>query len=420
MTLTTQHVIPLWLLVSLSLLQAAPAAAEGMDLVNVSGDIRQRATYVSAIDFDDNNPETGWFWTQRIRVNADMGAVDGVHGRISLYSGIQEGIEQSPVHDNHLDIQEAYITLPVAEAELTLGRQEIALGSQRLVGTRDGTNVRRNWEGMRLVTPLADWNVQAIALQLVQVDSDGAFNDESTSGRQLAGVYATKMLPWTGLDVYYLYARFKDRETIEGVADEQRQSLGMRIFGESGSVFWNWEAVAQGGTFGGKTIRAWTLASNTGVRLPGSWNPELTLSTNVASGDKNPGDGRLETFNALYPRGNYFSDLAQLAPANFFNLNPYLTLQPREDVFISLDVNFYWRLQKDDGIYSPPSNLLRTPGGSRERFVNTAVSLSVEWELNPRWLLALSLTHSQPEEFISETGPSDTANFGEFTVLARF
>jgi hypothetical protein len=100
-------------------------------------------------------------------------------------------------------------------------------------------------------------------------------------------------------------------------------------------------------------------------------------------------------------------------------LNPYLRLRPRENVFISFDINYYWRLETEDGIYGPPGNLIRGPGGSTERFVNTAYSLSLEWELNPHWMFGLSLAHSQPEAFIKETGPADTANFAEFTILAR-
>ncbi|MEM1114506.1 MAG: alginate export family protein [Pseudomonadota bacterium] len=387
--------------------------------LTLSGDLRERATYVSAIDFDEDAADTGWFWTQRIRMNADIGDNSGVHGRISLLSAIQEGIDNSPIQNNHLDIQEGYIVLPLGEADLKIGRQEIMLGSQRLLGTRDGTNVRRNWEGFRLTAPVNNWELETFGLQLVQVDSEGSFNDESLHERQLAGVYGTREFALGGLDLYYMYSDAKDRVTIEGQADQRRHSVGARLFGEYGSVFWNWEAILQGGRHGNDEIRAWTLATNTGYRLSGPWRPELMLSVNVASGDSDPDDGRLETFDALYPRGNYFSDLAQLGPANFFNVNPYLRLQPRDDLSLSLDVNFYWRLELEDGVYGPPGNLIRTPDGSRERFVNTAVSLSLTWEPNPHWQFAVSLAHSQPEAFIEATGPADTANFAEFTILAR-
>jgi hypothetical protein len=144
------------------------------------------------------------------------------------------------------------------------------------------------------------------------------------------------------------------------------------------------------------------------------------LSVNVASGDTTPGDGKLETFDALYPRGNYFSELAQLGPANFFNVNPYLTVTPTDGVTMQFDLNLYWRLETSDGIYGPAGNLIRLPGDSDERFVNTALSASIDWELDRHFVLGLALTHSRPEAFIEDTGPADISNFAQFTFEARF
>lgn len=62
---------------------------------------------------------------------------------------------------------------------------------------------------------------------------------------------------------------------------------------------------------------SWTLASQTGftfASLP--WQPRIALSTNIASGDTDPDDADLGTFNPLYPRGNYFSEDAVLGPRN--------------------------------------------------------------------------------------------------------
>lgn len=409
------HQCLLWLF-----LVAVPAVAD-VELaqgVTLAADIRERATYVSAIDFDSDAADTGWFWTQRIRATVDVELENGVSGRISLLSGLQSGIDTTPIEDNHLALQEGYFVLPIAGTASKLGRQEIRLGSQRLVGWRDGTNVRRNWDGLRVSGTAGGWNWDTFALQLVDVEPEGAFNDTSDDDRLLGGLYATGKVGPSGVDLYYLYVHYEDRGTIEGPGVQDRHSVGARLFGERGDWFWNWEAVYQFGEHGSLDIQAWTFATNTGYRLPGTWQPALMLSANIASGDSDRSDDKLETFDALYPRGSYFSELAQLGPANFFNLNPYLTLAPREDLSLSLDINFYWRLEREDGVYGPPGNLVRPPLGSRERFVNTAVSLAVEWQVSRHWFLGLSLTHSRPEDFFEETGSADNANFAEFTIEA--
>ncbi len=401
---------------------AGSATAASVDTAAwaLSGDIRERATYASAIDFDENAPDTGSFWTQRLRLTADYDDNGYLAGRLSLLSALQTGLAANPVEQNLLDLQEAWLQLRFDDVALRVGRQEMSLGSQRLVGTRDGTNVRRSWDGVRATIDAADWHIDVFGMQLVDVEPNGVFNDSSDDDRVLAGAYATRDASWTDLDLYYLYARFDERLTIEGLANQERHSVGARGFGERGRAFWNWEAVYQFGSHGANDIRAWTLATNTGLRLDSAWSPELMLSVNVASGDTDADDGKLETFDALYPRGNYFSELAQLGPANFVNVNPYLAVAPTDDVTMQFDLNLYWRLETSDGVYGPAGNLIRAPGDSDERFVNTALSASIEWELDQYFLLGLSLTHSRPEAFIADTGPADISNFAQFTFEASF
>ncbi|MEM9304060.1 MAG: alginate export family protein [Pseudomonadota bacterium] len=399
-----------------------PAMAQetAQEAWSLDGLVRERATYQSAIAFDEDDPDAGWFWSQRISLTGRYQSEGPISGSVTLLSAYQRGIEDSPVERNDLDIQEGFLRFSGGSSWLQLGRQELILGSQRFLGSRDGTNVRRTWDGVRAATSLGDWQLQAFGVQLVDVESSGAFNDSSDSDRVIAGLYGTGALAGTGLDLYYLYSRFDDRATIEGVADQERHTIGARAFGQRDALFWNWEAAWQFGDHGDADIEAWTLATNTGLRLDSAWSPELMLSVNVASGDERRDDGELGTFDALYPRGNYFSELALLGPANFFNVNPYLRLAPSDQLAVSFDINWFWRLEEADGVYGPPGNVLRRPLGSDERFVNTAVSFTVDWTPAPNWLLGASFSYSRPEDFIQETGPADSTGFVQLTAQVSF
>ena len=396
------------------------AVEEGADRATFSVDLRERATYVSAIEYDNNDPRAGWFWTQRLNVVGDFRLASAWSARVALLSALQEGGDISPVERNNLAVQEGFVEYSNGRSSLRLGRQEIRLGSQRLVGWRDGTNVRRTWDGVRYRYDGGTWQLDAIGLQLVDVETDGAFNDSSDDDRVLAGIYATTSRRWTSLDIYYLYSGFDDRATIQGTADQRRHSIGARVFGDSGGWFWNWEAVYQFGDLGADDISAWTLATNTGYRFDAAWSPSVMLSVNVASGDDDPADNTFRTFDALYPRGSYFSELAQLGPANFFNLNPYLSIQPVETLSVTFDLDLYWRLETADGVYAPPGNIIRRPAGSPERFVNSALSAAIEWEATETVFLGLSLTYSRPEAFLEDTGPADDTSFAEFTFEMNF
>ena len=401
-----------------------PVDVEAPGTVRVSGTLRERATYLSSVEFDPEHEHDGWFWTQRLSVTGDVRANPWLAGRVTLLSALQEGGEDSPIERNELDLQEAYLDFGNAEAmQLRVGRQELVLGSQRLLGSRNGTNVKRTWDGLRATVHRGAWRLDALALREVQVDTDGAFNDDSDDGAELAGVYGSGTVPFLPgrLDAYYLYTESDDRLTIEGTADQERHTVGVRSFGEVGSWFWNWEAIYQFGDHGDLDIAAWSLASNTGYRFPEArWHPELMLSVNIGSGDDNNGDGELGTFDALFARGSYFSELALLAPSNFVNVHPYLKVHPSETLTAFVDVNFYWRLEEEDGLYANPTRILREPGASEEHFANVSVSAGLEWEASDAVFLSVLYTHAAPQRFVEETGAAHRIDFLELTARFRF
>ncbi len=96
------------------------------------------------------------------------------------------------------------------------------------------------------------------------------------------------------IDLYWLgYERDRGRFAA-AQGREHRHSFGTRLFGSAKNWDWNLEAVFQIGHIGSQTISAWTVASDTGftfTALP--WSPRPGLKADIASGDKNPSDGRL-------------------------------------------------------------------------------------------------------------------------------
>lgn len=402
--------------------EAGDKAPADRPVLIVSGQLRERASYQSALDYDEEAEAAGWFFTQRLALALDADISPDLRARASLVSALIEGGEEnSPIERNALDLQEAWLEIGPEDAHVRLGRQEIRLGSQRLLAVRDGTTVRRTWDGVRAKARLGEVELDAFALRLVDVAPNGVFNDGRNEGRDIAGLQVTFPAPLGTLDAYHIFSEVGDRRTIEGVADERRHSLGLRASGSRGGWFWDWEAVYQSGRFGRGDISAWTLATNTGYRWESrAWKPEIMLSANIASGDGDPGDGDLGTFSALYPNASYFSENAVLGPANFFNLHPYFRLRPSGSLFLAVDANFYWRLEREDGVYAPPGNILRLPRRARARFVDTSISGVVEWEPAEHILLSLLFTHSAPQAFIRATGPAHSIDFLEATLQFAF
>jgi len=71
---------------------------------------------------------------------------------------------------------------------------------------------------------------------------------------------------------------------------------------------YNEEGIFQFGHFRSKDIRAWAISTEAGYRLDSiPLGPRFGLRAVAFSGNQNPGDDTLGTFNSLNEKGPYFS-----------------------------------------------------------------------------------------------------------------
>ncbi len=387
------------------------------------GEIRQRYEFTHNPAFGADPQDSAGVWLQRYAVHADLRIGEDLRLFAQLVSALATGRAGGPgaVDENELELQNGFVDLgpwSSADATLTLrpGRQELQYGAGRLVDVREGPNVRRTFDAARAIVQASRWRVDALYAR-PRLSRRGVFDDVGDDAQALWGAYAAGR----GVDYYYL--GFRDDEGVfqQGTAHERRHSLGVRLWGGEGPWDWNWEALYQFGRFGGGDIRAWTLATDTGYTFRHArWRPRVAINANVASGDDDPDDPDLGTFNPLYPRGNYFSEAAVLGPRNFFNVHPFVTVRPAPGWSVTADVNFFWRLETADGVYSPSGQLIRAAGGSDRRFVAWSVSLTSEYAVTDRVTLTAIYTHLAPGDFIRATGPAENIDFLELTLQFRF
>lgn len=410
--------------------KALPLNGSGEAFLSLGGGIRQRYEYTRDPLFGADPQDDLGVWLQRYSVFGDLRLGPHVRAFAELSSALAFGREggAGPVDENELALQNGFVDLSFAPAEgawLTLrpGRQELQYGSGRLIDVRDGTNVRRTFDAARSILELPNWRIDALAAR-PRTPKPGVFDDSTNDDRALWGVYAAgepALLPAGSADLYYLGFHDDEGTFVQGSADEQRHSFGLRLWGEELGWDWNVEAVYQFGSFGDGDISAWTLASQTGftfAALP--WQPRIALSTNIASGDTDADDADLGTFNPLFPRGNYFSEDAVLGPRNFFNVHPFVTVQPTASWSFTADMNFFWRLETEDGVYAPGGQIIREPDGSRERYVGSALSLTSEHEIADNLIFTAIYTHFFAGDFLRETGPSEDIDYVELTVEYKF
>ncbi|WP_052107760.1 alginate export family protein [Aerolutibacter daejeonensis] len=395
--------------------------------LSLGGEARWRYEYTHHPAYGEDPQDKRGAVLQRYAAFVDLRAGNRIRGFVQINSAWATGrvAGPSPVDENRLDLENAFVEVSSqASAGSVLGLrhgiQELRLGSARLVDVREGPNVRRTFQGTRGWAQFGAWRVDAFDVS-PRLALPASFDDRRSLTQDLQGVYATRNQSNSGLDLYALHYDARDARYVQGSAQERRWSLGVRSFGQRGPWDWNWEAVLQGGHFGDASIRAWTLATDTGYTFTGAqWSPRVALLAAAASGDRHPGDGRLETFNPMFPRGNYFGEDATLGPHNFFNLQPTVSFQPHADVSVEASLDVFWRQSPDDGVYAPAGALVRAPGGSRARHVATVASLGTTWEPTPQWTSSVVLAYLKPGRFLRETGDHQPLGYIELTLRYRF
>ncbi|WP_457355098.1 alginate export family protein [Sphingomonas sp. UYP23] len=331
-----------------------------------------------------------------------------------------------PIDQTRVDLLQGFADIRIGDAAtgdpagvgvtLRAGRQQLSLGTERLVGTRYGPNVPLAFDGFRAIASVDGAVVNLLAVRPVQPGL-GTFDDRRSRTKSLWGVYA--QLP--GLDLYYLGYRNSDAAFNGRSGSELRHSIGVRSYGTSGAWHWNTEAIGQFGRFAGGPISAWTLSTELGHRfVHAPLAPDAIFRFASISGDKQAGDKKLNTFNALFPKGKYFGDLSPVGPYNLVSANTLVNMDLSRTVSASAGAMSYWRFTTADGVYDIPGHLVRAAGGSTKRYIGKEAEASLAWQATPELQLSASLSAFDPGGFIKDTGSAKTITLVGLEFNFRF
>lgn len=326
-----------------------------------------------------------------------------------------------PIDEKNLDFQAGFLELGTStedkSIELRVGRQELEYGSGRLIDVREGPNVRLSFDGFMVKSKINSWQIDGFAMR-PDLDNFGFFDNAPNHAVGFWGVYATKSLPRkTSLEMYYLGLDRKQATFERGTAQEVRHSIGARfsraIATDRPAWDFDYEALWQFGTFGSDNIRAWTVASETGYRLPTvRLKPRFSAKADISSGD-HPNSNTLGTFNPLFPKGNYFGVLATTGPGpiNFIDIHPRVEGTFPHDVTASFDCIFQWRESVEDGVYAVPGFLIRAADGSRARFVGNRPGTEIHWQATRHLWFQADYGIFYAGKFLKQTQPGRNINY---------
>lgn len=386
-------------------------------LLSFGGSYRFQTEAFINEQFDKAVDETDYWFLNRFMAHAHL----KIGTSFEFFSELNSSLITSkdnivPVDRDELNFNQLFIKYHFnTNWSFLLGRQNLRLGSGRLVDIREGPNVRLSFDMVQV--QYKDQNTSITGFHAIPIQpQEGIFdNDILQVNETLSGIYWTQN--WaqnTNTDIYVLYKTEENKTWNIGTADDNRTSFGVRHFGKWKGLIYNNEFVYQFGSFGNDDISAWTISFN--IEKPFSFGA-IGFKTEAISGN-NDSTSSLNTFDGLYPRGAYFGRVARFGPSNLIDFHPYFDTKIGS-VNLEFDYVAFWRFSKTDGVYGPPL-ILEYPSVNNKRFIGNQIGVIASYELNTHINFELESNIIFPGGFLEQSGLDDTLYHFVFTTEFKF
>jgi hypothetical protein len=405
---------------------ATPAPAPASPQVNVGGQLRLRPEHRNRLKPDATGGTSDAFFGQRARANVTV-STERLRAFVEVQDARNWGTEVSTVsNDRNMDLHQAYLDLPDlahSGVSLTVGRQELAYGDERLLGAADWLTAARSFDGA----------VVRYGGKGGTVDALGALvNDRKTGARGvgdmvLSGAYGRFLRdkPGRELDLYVL--NLADGAQIAGELTGQDDSrittTGARArYGKATGPQASAEAAFQFGHRGPDDHEANAFALAAGYIFNVRYKPGVRFEWDRATGDGAPTDGRSREFNNLFPTNHAVYGYADLQGWRNMNaLKGTLTVSPRPGHVISADF-LRFRLLEARGAWKDDAGevLGQDPTGGSGREIGDELDLLYRFPARKDLTFLLGYSAFFPGRFAESFGRTKTQSYVYSQILFKF
>lgn len=399
--------------------------------VSFGGELREQFQYYDNLNFGDVPPafsksSTGQLW-HRVMLHANLEIGDNTRIFTQLGSTFRF-FNPNPltpeIDENRLSLHQAFLDYRFNNRwMLRLGRQEIFYGSHRLFTFREGPNTRLAFDAAVVKYTSDKKKLDAFVLTPVH-SREGVFDDRSFKD-VIVGIYGTNTIAPKAviLDYYSMSFHSNQRKYNYVSGKENRQIAGIRLFSENERFNYELEATYQYGKFNELRINAYGFAADVNYKLVPKHNLIAGIGSNYMSGDKNPNDNELNTYNTLFSKPPY-GLTAPIGASNLINVNPYVKLNPVKKLHVFATAYFMRRQSHQDGTYSPGAVEVRpNPGmlfASPEKEIGTLLVLETSYTVNQHLSFGFDASHFLAGKYVKETGNGKAVTYLSLKGSYRF
>jgi hypothetical protein len=396
--------------------------------LKLSGEVRFRFESRQGLGFQEGNDDS--YGLVRTRLNIDMQPTSWLQFFAQGQDARAPGINASPaggLYRDPFDLRQAYVRLKAGERRtvaVTVGRQLLNYGDQRLIGPLDWTNTARAFDAVKLeLQPHPDVKLDFFSASVVENNPNRRL-DQSPEGNNLHGFYGAirNIIPKSTIEPFLLWKTTPLASSELGrTGDLDRYTGGVRIWGKGlGRWDYNLGVARQWGAAATNTIRAWGSYAEIGYTLPLQWTPRAYAEYTFGSGDADPNDGHIGGFDDLYPTAHLWYGYNDLVGwRNLKNVRLGLQVQPRAKLKASFDYHLFWLASSRDGLYNAAGRLTvgAPEGGAADTKIGDEVDATFTVPLTPVIALGGGVGHMFPGPFLEANSPGHGNTF-TFLFLA--
>lgn len=332
------------------------------------------------------------------------------------------------MEENPLEIHQAFLDFVPIDSEFEkltfrIGRQELAYGTQRLVGTREGPNNRQSFDALRSIYEMKKTRIEMFYSQYVNARKmmfDDKFMDKN---KKLWGFYLTQnQIPYlNNMDLYYIGFEKLNAKYNNVYGREIRHSFGVRFFNSKNNWKYDTEALYQTGKLGNQNISAWSASVNTSYKFSSLiFKPELCIKTNFISGDLNKANSTSEAFNPLFPRGANLGIAGLIGPSNLIDVQPTVSLSLTPKLVLDIEYYLFWRYSTYDGIYAVNMAKIYPSGNSSEKHIGKQLVGTLSFTPNKFLYFRGELTWFKAGQYLKEVGAGKDILMTGITAQFKF
>lgn len=323
------------------------------------------------------------------------------------------------------DLRQGYLDFHYKPAQLIIGRQELRIGDERVVGISDWTNNSRTWDGVYLrignVNQLNVFSSSVVTVHPGSLDNHGA-------GLTFHGVHAklTTVVPHTDIEPFVLiHAQRKVTSLLGASGTETEVTFGSYYstklpygFDSSGT------GMLQRGSYSNDSIEAGAGIVRFGygaARLPGK--PHLEYEYDYATGSNKLNLNRWGTFDQQYPSNHNAFGLVDLF--GFQNIKQdrvSLQMTPKKNLLVLLQGGSLHVATTHDGVYTGSgSALFAAPaGGFKSDGIGSEFDASAKYIFKQSFVTNVGVGHFFPGEVMTSENHGAPLTYAYLGFTYRF